>query len=90
VSLTTECVLRGARYSDGLWAGRLWFDSRQWQEILHSTASRPVLGPSPILWLLGTLPGGKSAGGLEANDSPLSSVEVKNGGAIPALPHTSS
>jgi hypothetical protein len=65
-SLTTEYVLRGVRYSDGLWAGGLGFDSRQWQEIfLHSTASRTVQGPTPALWVLETLPGGISARGVK-------------------------
>jgi hypothetical protein len=37
----------------------------------------------------GSFPGGKVAGH-EADHSPPSSAKVKNGGAIPPLPHTSS
>jgi hypothetical protein len=37
----------------------------------------------------GSFPGGKAAG-LEADHSRPSSAEVKKGGSIPPLPHTSS
>jgi hypothetical protein len=82
-----------SRYSDGLPAGRLLFDSRQGQEIfLYSTASGPTLGPTQSL--MQCVPGAFSPGlkrqGREADHSPPSSAEVKNGGAIPPLPHTSS
>jgi hypothetical protein len=67
--------------------------SRHGQEgFLFSTASRPALGPTqpPIQWVPGTLsPGGKWPGH-EADHSPPSFAEVKNGGAIPPLPHMSS
>jgi hypothetical protein len=69
-----------SRCSDELLAGRPEFDSWQGQEFfLLSTSSRPVLGP--------TQPGVKRPG-READHPPLSSAEVKNGGAIPPLPHT--
>jgi hypothetical protein len=42
----------------------------------------------PIQWVLGDrLPGVKRPG-READHSPPSSAEVRNGGAIPPLPHT--
>jgi hypothetical protein len=50
------------------------------------------MGPAqpPIQWVLwGWFFWGKAAG-YEADLSPLSSAEVKNDGAIPPLPHTSS
>jgi hypothetical protein len=74
-----------SRYSDGLRAERLVLDSRQGQDIFFfSAASRLALGPTqpPIQWV----PVVKGPG-REANHSPPSSVEVKNGGAIPPLPH---
>jgi hypothetical protein len=51
------------------------------------TACRPALGPTqpPIQWV----PGVKRPG-READHSPPSSAEVKNGGAMPPLPYTSS
>jgi hypothetical protein len=74
-------------YSDGLRSGRPGFDSRQGQQIvLFSTASSPSLGPTqpPIQWV----PGGKRPV-READHSPQSSAEVKNGGALPPFPHMS-
>jgi hypothetical protein len=54
---------------------------------LLSTSSKPVLGPTqpPIEWV----PVVERLGCL-ADHSPPSSAEVKNGGAIPPLPHKSS
>jgi hypothetical protein len=74
-----------SRYSDWLRTGRLGFDSRHDKIFLFSTASRHALGPTepPIQWL----PGVKWSE-READHSP-SSDEVKNGGAIPPLPHVS-
>jgi hypothetical protein len=46
------------KYSDGLRAGWPGFDSRQGAKVsLHSTASRPVLGPTqpPTQWVSGAL-----------------------------------
>jgi hypothetical protein len=59
---------------------------------LLSIASRPVLGPTQttIHWVLGAIYPGIKWPGPEADHSPPSSVEVKNGGAIPPLPHMSS
>jgi hypothetical protein len=58
------------------------------QEIfLYFTASRAYLGPTqpPIKWVLGV-----KRQGSEADLSPLSSPGVKNGEAIPPIPHASS
>jgi hypothetical protein len=66
------------------------FDSRQELEIFpFSTASRPALGPTrpPIQWALGVISQGLKRLGLEANHSPPSTAEVKNGAAVPHLPH---
>jgi hypothetical protein len=78
-----------ARYRDGLRAGRLGFDSQQCIILLSPTASRlDVEATQPTIRLV---PGGLSPGvkrcGREADYSPPSSAEVKNGGAVPALPH---
>jgi hypothetical protein len=73
--------------SIGLWARWSGFDSQQGQEIsLYSTASRTALGPirPPTQWT----PGVKRPG-YEADHSPPSNIEVKNGGTIPPLPHMS-
>jgi hypothetical protein len=52
--------------------------------ILSSTASRPALGPTqpPIQWVTEALPLGVKRLGREADHSPPSSTEVKNGSAI--------
>jgi hypothetical protein len=81
------------RYSDGLSAGRQGFDSRQGQKIvLLLTAYKPALGPiqPPIHWVPGALSPGVKRQGREADHSPPFSAEVKNGGAIPPIPHMSS
>jgi hypothetical protein len=44
----------------------------------------------PVQWILGALSPKVKRPGREADDAPPSSVDVKNGGAIPPLPHTSS
>jgi hypothetical protein len=66
--------------------------SRQGPEIfLFSTASRPALGATqpPIQ----SVPGGSfpevKRPGREADQTPPFTAEVKNGAAIPPLPHTS-
>jgi hypothetical protein len=67
--------------------------SRKGQEIiLFSTASRPALGPTKpsIQRLPGVLSPRVKRQGSEADHSPPSSAEVKNGGAMPPLPHKSS
>jgi hypothetical protein len=68
-------------------AGQPGFDSRQGQEIfLFITASRPVLGSTqpPIQWVPVI-----NRPGCEADHSPPSSAEVKNGGVMPPLSYTS-
>jgi hypothetical protein len=71
-----------SRDSDGLCGWRPPFDSRQGQEMyFYSTASRPILGPTyrPIQWVLRSLSLGVKRMRHEADYSPPSSVEVKNG-----------
>jgi hypothetical protein len=55
-------------------------------------ASKPALGPTlpPIQWGPEAISPGVKRPGREADCSPPSSAKVKNGGAIPSLPHTSS
>jgi hypothetical protein len=57
-----------------------------------STSSRPALGPTqpPIQWVPEALSPGLKGPGREADHSPPSSADVKNGGVIPPLPHMSS
>jgi hypothetical protein len=59
---------------------------------LFYIVSRPALRPtlSPIQWIPPVLSPGVKRPGREADHSPQSSSEVKNGGAISPLPHTSS
>jgi hypothetical protein len=68
------------------------FGSRQCKIFLFSTASRPTLGPRQphIQWVPGAVSPGVKRLGREADHSPPSSAEVKNGGAIPPLSHMSS
>jgi hypothetical protein len=63
------------------------------------TKSKPVHDPgqvrsgrnfNPILWVSRRFPPGGKRPGREADHSSPSSAEVKNGGAIPPLPHMSS
>jgi hypothetical protein len=81
---------RLSRYGGGLrtrWPGR---DSRQRQEIfVYTKASRPGLGPiqTPIQWVPGALSSWVKRPGRETDHSPPSSAEVRNGGAIPPIPH---
>jgi hypothetical protein len=82
-------------YSDGLHTGQPWFESRQKQKIfLLSTASRPVLRPTQprIQWVLSVpVPHVHlKRTEYEADHSPPSNAEVKNGGAVTPLPHMSS
>jgi hypothetical protein len=67
------------------------FDCREGQDIfLLSIISRSSLGLTqpPVQWLPISLSPGLKRQGRKADHSPPSSVEVKNCGAIPALPHT--
>jgi hypothetical protein len=82
-------LLRCFRYSNVLRVGRPGFDSKQRHEIFpFSTSSRPT---HPASYLSGTA--GLSAGvkwpEREADHLPPCNAEVKNGGAMPLLPHTS-
>jgi hypothetical protein len=64
------------------WAGWLWLNFQQGQEIfLHSTASRLTLGPTqpPAQQVLMAVSPGLKQPVREADHSPLSSAEVKNG-----------
>jgi hypothetical protein len=83
-------ALQLSRYSDRLRTGRPGFDSRQCKIFLFSTASRPALGPTqpPVQWVPGAFSPGVQRQGREADHSPPSSDEVKNGGAISQLPHS--
>jgi hypothetical protein len=84
VTPRTETVLSGfCTPSDELRAGHLGFESGLGQEIFpYSTASTQWVLQAPF-------PGVKRLG-READHSPPSNAEVKNGGAIPPLSHTSS
>jgi hypothetical protein len=59
---------------------------------LLSMDSRPAPGPTqtPIQLVLGTFSPGLKRPAREADYSPPFNAEVKNGGAIPPLPHISS
>jgi hypothetical protein len=81
------------RYSDVLQAGRPGFDFRQGHQIyLNSTVSRPALRPTqpPTQWASWALSLGLKWSRSEANHLPPSSAEVKNGGVVPPLSHSSS
>jgi hypothetical protein len=56
------------------------FNSRLMGIFLFATAFRPALGPTqpPVQWVPGALSPGVKRPGREANQSPPSSVEVKN------------
>jgi hypothetical protein len=58
-------------------------------KIFSSPVSRPALRPNqpPIQWVLGALSTGIKQPGHEAHQSPSFSTEVKNGRAIPLIPH---
>jgi hypothetical protein len=55
-----------------------------------SITSRPALGPTKpsVQLVLGVLSIGQSGRGREADHFSPSSAEVRNGGGIPAFPHT--
>jgi hypothetical protein len=80
-----------SRCNDGLRAGRSGFDSWQRQDIFLFTLSTPTLESTqpPIPWVHGALSPEVKLPELEADHSPPSSAEVKNGGAVPSLPYTS-
>jgi hypothetical protein len=58
------------------------------KNFLFYTSSRPDLGPTqpPIQWVPGAASLRVQRRGREADHSPKSSAEVKNGGATPPLP----
>jgi hypothetical protein len=58
----------------------------------RDTESRPAMGPAepPTQWIRGTLSPRAKRPGCEADHSPPSTAAVKNGEAIPPLPHISS
>jgi hypothetical protein len=80
-----------SRYSNGLRAGRQGFDSRQGQDffLLHSVQTGPGATQLPVQWIHGVIYRGVKRLGCEADHLPPSSAKVKNGGAIPPLPHMS-
>jgi hypothetical protein len=61
------------------------------KNFLFSIAVSPALGPTqpPIQWVPGAVSLGVKLQGREADNSPPFSAEVKNGGAVPSLSHTS-
>jgi hypothetical protein len=61
-------------------------------DIFFSIASKTALMPiqPPIQWVPGSLSSRVKRPGSEAYHSPPSSAEIKNGGALPPLPHISS
>jgi hypothetical protein len=77
-----------SRYSDGLRDERPEFDSGRSKIVLFSIRSRPALGATQPLvqWVPGAASPEVKRQGCEADHSPPSSAEVKNGGAIPSLP----
>jgi hypothetical protein len=67
------------------------FDLLKGSEIfLYFTGSRPALGPTqpPMQWIRGASSSGVKWPVRAADHSPPSSIEMKNGGAIPPLLHT--
>jgi hypothetical protein len=75
-----------SRYSDGLWAGRLWVESQQGVTLFHMF--RSVLRPAqpPIQCVPADLTPRVMQPGREANRLSPYSDEVKNCGAIIPLP----
>jgi hypothetical protein len=78
-----------------LWAGRprgRSSSSGRFKNFLFSTLSIPVLAPTQphIQWVPGVVFQREKWQGHEAGHSPPTSANVKNGGAIPPLPHASS
>jgi hypothetical protein len=71
---------------------RLWAVWPRSRGSVPAGGRRPALGPiqPPIHWVLGTVSLGSKQQGDEADHSPPSSVQLKNGGTILPLPHTSS
>jgi hypothetical protein len=78
-----------SRYSDGL-NGRDSIPGKCKVSTFYKS-SIPVLGPiqPPIQWVPRAVSQGIKRPGCEDNHSPPSSTEIKTGGAIPSLLHTS-
>jgi hypothetical protein len=87
-------MFRFVLYIDRRWLiEKPGFDSQGRQKIIqYSKASKPLFGPTqiPVQWVLGALSLRVKWMEHEADHSPSSSVEIKNGGSIPPFPHTSS
>jgi hypothetical protein len=86
----SHCDVKLSPYSDGLGAGRPGFGYRQGKTIfLYSTASKSALGTTqpPIQCVPRVLSLRIKRQQREADHTPPSNTEVKNGGAIPQLPH---
>jgi hypothetical protein len=81
VNIEMGCWLDGRVSIPG--SGKRFYSTPQRPDRLWAHPSTSPMGTG------GSFPGGKAAG-READHSPLSSAEVKNGGAVPPLPHTSS
>jgi hypothetical protein len=73
----------------GYGTGRSGFYSRHGKIFRFSATSRQVLGSTqpPIQWVPGAPSPGVKRPGREADHSPPTSAEAKNGGAIPPLPY---
>jgi hypothetical protein len=69
-----------------------WGSNSGKDKICLFKASSPVLGPKqpPIRWIPAAIFLWVKRPGFDAEHSPPSSAEGKNGGAIPSLPHISS
>jgi hypothetical protein len=72
--------------------GRGWIPGRGKKFLFSSQCPDRLWGPPSLLsnWYRGALSTAVKRPGHEADHSPLSCAEVKNGGAIPTLPSTSS
>jgi hypothetical protein len=77
------------RCSDRLRAGRSGFNSRQGKvlSLLHNIQAGSRANQPHIQWVPWTVSHGVNQRKRKADHSPPSSVEVKNSGAIPPLPH---
>jgi hypothetical protein len=90
-SITNGRRLQNDGYSHGL-DGRSLIPGRGKTYFSTQPASWPVLDPTPppLHWVPGDFFSGIKRPGCEADNSPPSNVEVKNGGVITPLPDTSS
>jgi hypothetical protein len=80
------------RYRDGLRAGRLGFDSRQGKDIFLFRSVQIGSGAHLAEYLMGSGDSflGDNLQGREADYSPPSGAEIKNGRVISPVSHTSS